>query len=503
MDNEKFPQIKHFLTANANTIQKLATKEHKRYIGGKKFRTEFIQEYQDLHTLTVKEFANNLSNEERNVTVFKKLGREIAIKAVRDELTIKEAVDGIIFLKQGIWRSLEKEKLLEVLTNKEFYILSLRIGTFCDVIAAEIAFTFHNNAVKKSREIEENLNLILDNVKDYAIMRIDLKGNVIYWNIGAERLFRYSEQEVLGKNYDTFFPKEEIRNNKPQRELQSARKKGSVENENWSVRKDGSQFWASGTTTSLVDKKGKHYGYIKVIRDRTELKEVEKQKDEFVAIISHELKNPITSMLAFTQILQKRLKNSDDQMAIKAVTTIRTQTDKLTELISNLLERSKIRSKSFIFSDKPFELDTLIEQTIYELQSSKATHKLIFENKSEITLSADKVKIGQVLYNLISNAIKYSPDAEKVVVCTKKQKGSVIISIQDFGLGISQENIDKLFTPFFRATDTQRETFPSMGLGLYISSEIVKHYGGKIWVKSSEGKGSIFSFTLPLTDKKN
>ncbi len=141
-----------------------------------------------------------------------------------------------------------------------------------------------------------------------------------------------------------------------------------------------------------------------------------------------------------------------------------------------------------------------MEQTIYELQTSKATHKLIFGNNSEITLTADKGKIGQVLYNLISNAIKYSPDAEKVVVSTKKQKDSVIISIQDFGLGISQENIDKLFTPFFRATDTQRETFPSMGLGLYISSEIVKHYGGKIWVKSKEGKGSIFSLTLPLND---
>jgi PAS domain S-box-containing protein len=494
----KFSAIRKWLTKNADSIQKQATKEHKKYLGGGIFRSEVMQKYQDLHIQIVKEFANYLDDEDKAVALFKKLGQQLAKDAVNDELTIKEAVDGIIFLKQGIWKSLKREKLLDYLTNKDFYELNLRIGTYCDVIGIQIAFTYHDEAIKKKQEAEENLRLILDNVKDFAIIRLDPKGNVSYWNKGAERLFRYSEEEILEKNYSLFFAKEEIDNKKHKRELESALKKGSVENENWSIRKDGSKFWGSGATTSLVDHKGKPYGFIKIIRDRTELKEVEKQKDEFVAIVSHELKNPLTSMLAFTQILQKRLENSNDQMAIKAVKTIKVQTDKLTDLISNLLERSKVRSKSFLFNDTVFDLDSVINQTIEELQTSKATHKILFKNKTRIKLKADRTKIGQLLYNLISNAIKYSTDAKEILIFTKKQKDTVTISIQDFGIGISQKNIDKLFTPFFRASDTQRETFPSMGLGLYISAEIVKHYGGKIWVESTEGKGSTFSFTLPI-----
>jgi PAS domain S-box-containing protein len=498
----KFSVIKKFLKEHADTIQKLATKEHKRYLGGGTFRSEIIPKYQELHIRIINEFANYLDNKDIGVTLFKNIGKELAKDAVNDDLTIKEAVDGIIFLKQGVWKSLKKEKLLDYLGFEELYQLNLRIGTYCDVIGTQIAFTFHDLATQKKHEAEENLRLILDNVKDFAIMRLDLKGNVIYWNTGAERLFRYSENEILKKNYSRIFAKEENENNKPQRELQSAIKKGSVENENWSIRQDGSQFWGSGTTTALVDKKGKPYGFIKIIRDRTELKELEKQKDEFVSIISHELKNPLTSMMAFTQILQKRLEKSDDQIAIKAIRTIQVQTDKLTDLISNLLERSRVRSKSFIFHDTKFNLDSIILQTIEELQTSKATHTIEFKSKTKVILNADKAKIGQVLYNLISNAIKYSPDANHVIVSTKKQKDTITVSIRDFGMGISQESINKLFTPFFRATDTQREAFPSMGLGLYISSEIVKHYGGNIWVESKEGNGSTFSFTLPIKRSK-
>jgi PAS domain S-box-containing protein/excisionase family DNA binding protein len=498
---DKFSKIKKYLIENADSIQKQSTKEHKRYLGGKKFRSEIIQEYQDLHIRAVKEIANNLNNEERGIARFKELGKKIATEAVKDELTIEEAVDGLIFLKQGVWKSLEKEKLLEFINNQEFYILNLWIGTFSDIIATQVAFTFHENAVKKTQESEENLKLILDNINDYGIMRLDLKGNVIYWNHGADRQLRYSEREILGKNYSLFFMNDEILHKKPLRELEAARENGSVENENWSVRKDGSKFWSSGTTTVLSDKKGKQYGYIKIIRDRTELKEVENQKDEFVAIISHELKNPITSLIVFTELLQKRFGETDDKLASKALSAIKAQTDKLTNLISNLLERSKIRSKGFLFTDKHFDLDALIVQTIEELQASKASHKIIFNNRSTVTLKADRAKIGQLLYNLISNAIKYSPDAGKIIVSAKKQKKAVTITIQDFGMGISKNTLEKLFTPFFRASETQRETFPSMGLGLYISKEIVNHYNGKIWVETEEGKGSTFYVSLPILHK--
>lgn len=502
-EHKRFQAIKEHLHNNANAVQKLATSEHKKYLGGKKFRTEYIEKYQDLHVQIINEFVNNLDNKSKGISIFKKLGTIIATEAVNDDLTIKEALDGIIFLRQSIWKSLHKEKLMEALSRHELHILTVTVGIYSDVISSQIAITFHNHATQKRKIVERNLSLVLDHVKDYGIVWLDPKGNIIYWNNGAKKLFRYSEDEILGKNYSLFFAREEIKNRKPERELQSALKKGSVENENWSIRKDGSQFWASGITSSLYDPQKKLYGYVKIIRDRTEVKEIEKQKDEFVALVSHELKNPLTSLMAYSQLLQKRVEKTEDQVSLKAITAINTQNEKLKNLINNLLEKSRTRSKGFVFYDAEFDLDNLIHQTIDEIHAGKATHKIIYKNKDKITLFADRSKIGQLIYNIISNAIKYSPDSSKIIVDLHKQKKKAVISVQDFGMGISEKNIKKIFTPFFRATNIQREAFPSIGLGLFISSEIVKYYKGEIRIESTEGEGSTFYIFLPLDKIEN
>ncbi len=237
------------------------------------------------------------------------------------------------------------------------------------------------------------------------------------------------------------------------------------------------------------------------IEDITQQKEQEKQKDEFISLVSHELKNPLTSVKAFTQVLQKKLKNHEDKSITKILTSIESQTTKLADLISDLLSEAKTRAKGFSYHDKEFDVNNLVEEIIENNMRRADGYTIIQKNKVRKVIVADRTRIGQVLDNLIANAIKYSPHSKKIVVSISVTKETIEFGVQDFGVGISKENLMKVFEPFFRETEMQRETFPSIGLGLYISAEIVKHYGGKIWVNSVAGKGSTFFFTLPLGKK--
>lgn len=233
------------------------------------------------------------------------------------------------------------------------------------------------------------------------------------------------------------------------------------------------------------------------IEDITEQKEQEKQKDEFISLVSHELKNPLTSIKAYTQILKTKLKNSEDKSLLKIFTSMETQTTKVNDLISDLLSEAKTRAKGFSYHDREFDVNSLVEEIIENNVRREDSYTIIQKNKVRRNIVADRARIGQVLDNLISNAIKYSTKSKKIIVRVSATKENLKFSVQDFGAGISKENLKKVFEPFFRENDMQRETFPSIGLGLYISAEIVKHYLGRIWVESIEKKGSTFFFTIP------
>lgn len=238
------------------------------------------------------------------------------------------------------------------------------------------------------------------------------------------------------------------------------------------------------------------------IEDITQQKEQEKQKDDFISLVSHELKTPLTSIKAYTQILQKKLKNHEDKNLPKIFKSLESQTQKLTDLISDLLSEAKTRAKGFGYIDKKFDINSLVQEIIENATRRADGYTIIQKHKVKKMIFADRTRIGQVLDNLIGNAIKYSPKTKKIVLDVSEKKNSLQFSIQDFGVGISKENLNKVFEPFFRETEIQRDSFQSIGLGLYISAEIVKHYGGRLWVKSTAGKGSTFYFTLPYKKRK-
>ncbi|MBA3723584.1 MAG: PAS domain-containing sensor histidine kinase [Candidatus Levybacteria bacterium] len=235
--------------------------------------------------------------------------------------------------------------------------------------------------------------------------------------------------------------------------------------------------------------------------DITKQKELERQKDEFLGIASHELKTPVTSIKAYGQVLQKMFQKKGDAKSVEQLQKMDAQINKLTNLVEDLLDVTKIQSGRLEFHEDYFDFNELIQETVDELQLTTEKHEIITEFKKTKSIYADKERIGQVLTNLISNAVKYSPHAKKIIIKTTYDNTKVTLCVEDFGVGIPKDKQEKVFEQFFRVSGSKQSIFPGLGLGLYVSSEIIKREGGRIWVESIEGKGSTFCISLPI--KKN
>lgn len=234
------------------------------------------------------------------------------------------------------------------------------------------------------------------------------------------------------------------------------------------------------------------------IEDITERKQLEQQKDEFISIASHELKTPITSVKAYAQILGQRFRKADDAKSVELVGKMDMQLDKLTSLIGDLLDVTKIEAGRIQFNESAFDFNELISATVEELQRTTRKHTFIKELESSITVIGDHDRIGQVITNFITNAIKYSPQADKIIVKTTTNNGNVTLSVQDFGLGLTKDDQARVFERFYRVSGSDQNTYPGLGLGLYISSEIIKRHKGRVWVEDKKIDGSTFCFSLPM-----
>jgi signal transduction histidine kinase len=227
-----------------------------------------------------------------------------------------------------------------------------------------------------------------------------------------------------------------------------------------------------------------------------QMKENQQRKDEFISIASHELKTPLTSIKGYLELLKEiENKQPNKQFVLKGLDNV----NKLEKLIRDLLDVSKIQSGQMVLEKKEFNIDSLLNETISNMQMVTSTHEIIrHDHLRDEKILGDKLRIEQVLTNLLSNAVKYSPNENKVIVSSKKVNGEVIIKVKDFGMGIPESEQENIFERFYRTKDMP-VTISGFGLGLYICRSIIERHQGKIWVETEE-KGSAFYFSLPLNN---
>lgn len=256
--------------------------------------------------------------------------------------------------------------------------------------------------------------------------------------------------------------------------------------------------WSIITSTVILSDEKRPFLVINVIQDITRLKELEQRKDTFISMASHELRTPVTSVKAYTQLLIKKFEREHYNEAVVYLGRMDAQINKLTNLIKDLLDVSKAQAGKLEYAQECVDIDALIQETIETVQQTSTTHRFFVHGNSRVFVNGDGERLGQVLINLLNNAIKYSPGANRVDIEVDTSPDVVRITVRDYGIGIPQEHQDKLFERFYRVSTAKDNTFPGLGIGLYIAYEIVLRHGGKLWLESEEGQGSAFSISLPL-----
>jgi len=343
------------------------------------------------------------------------------------------------------------------------------------------------------------------------LVTISPDGKITDVNEATVKVTGVPKEKLIGTDFSNYFTEPE----KASEGYQQVFKKGFVTDYPLTIRHAGGKRLTDVLYNASVykDDKDNVLGIFAAARDITQRKQLEQQKDEFIAIASHELKTPVTSIKGYTQVLQNRFQKEGNTKAVELLTRMDGQLNKLTSLINDLLDVTKIEGGKLQFQEGYFDFKALVIDIVEEMQQTTTKHTLIKKLAPAKTVYGDRDRIGQVITNFISNAIKYSPHSKKIVITTSEDKESVTLCVEDFGVGIPKDKLDKVFDRFFRVSGLKQDTFAGLGLGLYIAGEIVKRHTGRIWVESdgseksppigraalSSGRqGSTFCFSLPI-----
>jgi len=258
------------------------------------------------------------------------------------------------------------------------------------------------------------------------------------------------------------------------------------------------QNWYMMSVTPLLQNQGAVIAHID-ITELTERKLLDEQKDVFIGIASHELRTPLTVLKGLTQLEKKKSERQHENIAVDLLNKMEVQIDCLTRFVLELLDVSKMQSGQLDYREEYVDLDALLREIVETAHQAEPGYTITIHGTSHITLIADCNKLEEIFANLLSNAIKYSPQADKVDIYVHCCHDVVQVRVRDYGIGISPEDQRKLFARFYCINHLSRQQYsPGLGLGLYIVSEILKHYGGTITIESREGQGSTFSVSLPL-----
>ena len=359
----------------------------------------------------------------------------------------------------------------------------------------------------EANEKQAVLAAIVDSSDD-AIISKTLFGIITSWNYAASKMFGYTEAEAMGKHISIIIPPDRI--DEEAMIIESIRNGKKIQHfETVRVARGGRELNISLTVSPVRNKDGKIIGASKIARDITEKIETEKQrllytkklqqlneyKDEFMAMASHELKTPLTIIKANLELLLLKMQKDANNFFVEK--TLK-QVNKLDNLINDLLDVSKIQSGKLELKLADFNMNILLKDIISNIQFTTLIRIILKENSSKVSAYGDQDRIGLVITNLINNAIKYAPNSKEIVIDTFKSDDVITVTIKDNGIGIPREELINIFSRFYRVPGLN-STFSGSGIGLYISSEIIRRHGGKIWAESELDTGSTFYFSIPAS----
>jgi PAS domain S-box-containing protein len=364
----------------------------------------------------------------------------------------------------------------------------------------------------------ELFRLLVETVVDHAIFLLDENGCVLTWNVGAERIKGYRADEIVGQHFSVFYTPEDREAGRPAWVLGRAGQHGRVEDEGWRVRKDGTRFRADVSVTAIRGPDGKPTGYAKVTRDVTERHaaaererqlQVEREarrvaedairaRDRFLSIASHELRTPIATVQIVAEALLRahRADSLDRTRLVKGLARMDASVQRLGTLLNELLDVSRLTAGPRPLTLEPTDIGALVEEVVRRFEDTEHGDRIELGIEPDVTAPADATRMDQVVTNLVDNALRYSSPPQRVKINVRPADDGVEIVVRDEGIGFDSEAESVMFESFGRGEAAS--PVPGLGLGLYISQQIVDAHGGRITASSDgPGTGSTFSVWLP------
>jgi PAS domain S-box-containing protein len=420
-----------------------------------------------------------------------------------------------LFVSGALGEELAIETLKKGATD---YVLKHRLERLVPAVRRALAEAEERvqrrRAQEALRESEERFRLLIDSAQDYAIITLAPDGSVLEWNPGAERILGYGRDEVVGRSCSVFRPVGVQQPADICRDLDEAVATGRSVTEGWLVRKDGSRLWASGVMTALRDQSDRLRGFAMILRDLSERKHLEEQlrqraeqlaqadrrKDEFLAMLGHELRNPLSPIRSAVEVMQQCGLN--DPTLQWAHDVIQRQVEHLTRLVDDLLDISRINRDKITLQKQPVTMSQVVNQaveTTRPMLDARRHHLSVRLPAEPLWLDADPTRLTQVLANLLNNAAKYTPECGRVYVWAERQDGEAVVGVRDTGQGIPPDLLPHVFDPFIQADHSLARTQGGLGIGLTLVRRLVEMHGGRVEAHSAgSGTGSEFVIRLPL-----
>ena len=367
----------------------------------------------------------------------------------------------------------------------------------------------------KLAETNGRFRLLVEGVKEHALFTLDPTGRVNSWNSGAERMLGYTEPQIVGQNFSCIFTREDIKNGVPEKQLRTALEAGREENQGWRVAENGKQFWANANITPLSEDAGPARGFAIILQDETERKKIaivlEEARQErahlqekLLSHVSHELRTPLAAIYLFTTNVLDGLLGDLNPEQHEHLTFALDNIKQLKSMVGDLLEITRVETHKLTVEPQPVSPEKVIAEVLGTCRANAMGKNISLRSEFEPDLPflwADPARVRQILTNLIDNGIKFTPENGTVTVECRpfaQDHDFLCLSVCDTGCGISPENCEIVFDRLAQVKSSIPASRSGLGLGLFISRDLVTRHGGRIWVESQPGQGSTFFFTLPV-----